>query len=137
MLKAKIRLYPHRQFLVAQTNRYGQKFGVRLYDIAVGHDHIHLALLIPNRSAYNAFIRALTSLNPSRWQTATAQLPYFEPVDAEAHELFVWGRIEHLSMFLRTCEKVRRKFSRKCAGREKAPTQWPLRRKSLLKPWKN
>lgn len=61
VLKAKIRLYPHRQFLAAQTNRYGEKFGVRIYDIAIGPDHIHLALVIHHRDAYKAFVRSLTA----------------------------------------------------------------------------
>ena len=42
------------------TRHYGERFGIRLYDQAVNHDHLHFVLKISGRREYAQFIRALT-----------------------------------------------------------------------------
>jgi REP element-mobilizing transposase RayT len=41
-------------------NQYGKKYGVRLYQIAIVSNHIHLVLRIPHTGAYRNFIRVVT-----------------------------------------------------------------------------
>jgi REP element-mobilizing transposase RayT len=41
-------------------NQYAKKYGVRLYQIAIVSNHIHLVLRIPNAGAYRNFIRVIT-----------------------------------------------------------------------------
>jgi len=38
-----------------------QKYGIRIYDMALNWSHIHALITIPSRQAYLAFIRTLTS----------------------------------------------------------------------------
>jgi len=38
-----------------------QKYGIRIYDLALNWSHIHALITIPSRQAYQAFIRTLTA----------------------------------------------------------------------------
>ncbi len=40
----------------------GQKFGLRIYDLAINWSHIHLLFRIKNRSDYVRFVRSLTAI---------------------------------------------------------------------------
>ena len=53
-------LRKHEALILASARRYGERFGIRLYDQAVNHDHLHFVLKIPGRREYAQFIRALT-----------------------------------------------------------------------------
>ena len=48
--------------LVEQTvNQFAKRFGIRIYELAVHGDHIHLNIFIPTRTAYRRWIRSVTS----------------------------------------------------------------------------
>ena len=42
--------------------RFAKKFGVRIYEQAINSNHIHLLLMITNRSLYRAFIKAVAGM---------------------------------------------------------------------------
>lgn len=54
-------LFKQRKILESELTKLSQRFGLSLYGIAVNFDHVHFIAKIPARSAYNAFIRALTA----------------------------------------------------------------------------
>jgi REP element-mobilizing transposase RayT len=63
VLKAKGKmLYPHRDYLYKQIYAKGEHFGVRVYSVAVNHDHVHFIIRIHNENFYKGFIRALTGV---------------------------------------------------------------------------
>ncbi len=62
VLKSKQNLFRHRALIEAQVKCQSENAKVRLYDLAVAVDHVHLALLIPGRREYRAFVRALTGI---------------------------------------------------------------------------
>ncbi|MGZ6290217.1 MAG: hypothetical protein ACXWQO_18660 [Bdellovibrionota bacterium] len=62
VLKAQRAFSADGTLLLKETRRLAEKFGLRLYDRALGNDHLHLVLTIPGRREYNAFIRSLTGL---------------------------------------------------------------------------
>ncbi len=61
VLKAKQKIYPHRSRIEKELQHWSDKFGLRVYDRAVGPDHVHFVVKIPGRQQYLSFIRALTS----------------------------------------------------------------------------
>ena len=46
--------------LKSLIQKMGQRFGVRIYSMAQNWSHIHLVIRLPNRVAYQRFIRAMT-----------------------------------------------------------------------------
>jgi REP element-mobilizing transposase RayT len=62
VLKAKREFGQGRQAVVQETKRLAAKFGLKIYDLALAKDHLHLVLTIPSRKNYISFIRALTGL---------------------------------------------------------------------------
>ncbi len=48
--------------VLENARRIAEKFRIRIFDHAVGHDHVHLVLKIPHRREYVKFIRALTGV---------------------------------------------------------------------------
>lgn len=55
-------LFSNAAWIEIKARRLAQKFNLKIYALAVNFDHIHLALKIPQRREYTAFIRAFTSL---------------------------------------------------------------------------
>lgn len=62
VLKSGRGLYKHADFIEALVRRQGRKFTVRIYSVAVAHDHVHFVALLPTRELYAGFIRAITGL---------------------------------------------------------------------------
>jgi REP element-mobilizing transposase RayT len=63
VLKAtKKNLYSHRKNIQESSQIIAKKFSVKIYNMAVNHDHVHYILKIADRKSYCAFIRALTSI---------------------------------------------------------------------------
>ena len=62
VLKAKSanQLLRSRITIQKRAEKLAQKFGIKLYAVAVQADHIHVALRISNRRMYSAWIRSLT-----------------------------------------------------------------------------
>jgi len=61
-LKSRCDLFQHAHIIEQKIKTYGDKFSLRIYDIAVSGDHAHFVAMIPGRREYNAFIRSLTAL---------------------------------------------------------------------------
>jgi hypothetical protein len=59
-LKAKKNL--RRTRVMEIIHEQGKKSAIQILDAAPNVDHIHLAILIPSREAYNKFVRAVTGL---------------------------------------------------------------------------
>ena len=53
--------HPANNDLVKILKSDAQKFGVKIYDVAVNWSHIHLLIKLPSREAYNRFVRSVTS----------------------------------------------------------------------------
>lgn len=53
--------------VLKEAQRIAEKFGVKIFDHAVGNDHLHLLITIPGRGEYNAFIRTLSGLLARRF----------------------------------------------------------------------
>lgn len=62
MLKCHRSLWVQRSLVEAETRRLADRFGIRIYSLAVARDHVHLVLLLPDRRSYAAFIRSLTGI---------------------------------------------------------------------------
>ena len=72
--------------VVEQTaNRYAQKFGISIYEVAVQADHIHLSIKIPSRELYRRWIRAITSVMVLKIAKLKWSLPLFTRIGT-------WGR---------------------------------------------
>ena len=68
VLKAKKRvLFANRQKVEALARRQAEKAGLKINDIAIPADHVHLILTFPSRKAYVGFVRALTGLLARYW----------------------------------------------------------------------
>lgn len=86
VLKSKRRvLYARKSWIEREARRLAKKFGVKAYSIAVNFDHIHFALKIPNRQAYNAFVRAFAGILAAKFGKGLWALLPFTRVCA-------WGR---------------------------------------------
>jgi len=62
ILKAKRNLYIDKVFIESEVRCQAKKFGLRVYDLAIAFDHIHILTKIPGRREYKAFIRVLTAI---------------------------------------------------------------------------
>jgi hypothetical protein len=62
VLKSRRSLWRHRPVIEGDVKHLAKKFGLRLYSLAVAHDHAHLLVKVPGRREYHAFIRSLTGL---------------------------------------------------------------------------
>jgi len=62
VLKSGRGLYMNRAFIEGLIRRQGKHFSLRIYSVAVAHDHVHFVALIPAREKYAGFIRAITGL---------------------------------------------------------------------------
>lgn len=62
ILKSGRDIYKHASFIEALIRRQGGRFSVRVYSVAVAHDHVHFVALVPVREKYAGFIRAITGL---------------------------------------------------------------------------
>jgi REP element-mobilizing transposase RayT len=85
ILKAEGNIFDDRSIIISTAASLSNRFGLRIYDLAPGHDHLHLVMKAPSREAYNKFIRALTgviarTLGKNMW----AQAPYTK--------IATWGR---------------------------------------------
>lgn len=85
VLKSKRALYPKRALIERELRRLGEKFSLRLYGIAVAHDHVHFVARIPGRAEYKAFIRALTGILARKLGRGVWALPPFSRIAS-------WGR---------------------------------------------
>ena len=52
----------HREEIRKELLRLSVKFQLRVYDLAVNHDHLHFIARIPGRQAYTAFIRSFSGI---------------------------------------------------------------------------
>jgi hypothetical protein len=85
VLKAGISLGRHEALVTRKVKRLVERFSCRVYDCAVAPDHVHLALLIPGRREYRAFIRSLSGLLARKIQKGLFVLLPFTRVVS-------WGR---------------------------------------------
>jgi REP element-mobilizing transposase RayT len=81
---------------------FAKRSGIRVYRVAVNWDHLHLVIRVPNRSAYNRFIRSFSGTLPK------AVLGFEHPTESFwDHRPFTrivsWGRD-----YRGTCEYVLR-----------------------------
>ena len=60
VLKSGRVLLPWSQVIEKEIGRLGNKFGLRLYRVAIAQDHVHFVARIPGRAEYTAFIRSVT-----------------------------------------------------------------------------
>ncbi|MFN7823802.1 MAG: transposase, partial [Pseudobdellovibrionaceae bacterium] len=58
--KGKYAFSPTDHRLKQLIQKMGYKFGVKIYSVAQNWSHIHVVIKLPNRLAYQKFIRALT-----------------------------------------------------------------------------
>lgn len=68
-----IDLFVNKQIILGKINLYAQKFGIKIYDISVQRDHIHLSVRIQNREQYKKFVRSFTGVlarhfGPGMWK---------------------------------------------------------------------
>ncbi len=54
-------LQHHRSSVVAIVNRFSIRFGIKIYQLAVHADHVHIHVKLNNRILYCRWIRAITS----------------------------------------------------------------------------
>ncbi len=80
--------------VLENARRIAEKFRIRIFDHAVGHDHVHLVLKIPHRREYVKFIRALTGVLARKFGKGFwKELPYTRVAS--------WGRdYSNLSRYL-------------------------------------
>src|SRR5262249_4127046 len=68
VLKSRRRIfYGDRSFIENKVRIFAERFQLKIYSMAVNHDHLHFALLFRFKEDYRKFIRALTGLLASRW----------------------------------------------------------------------
>lgn len=78
-------LYQNKAYFEAQIHKFAARFRLKIYGIAVNHDHIHFIAKIATRELYKSFIRALTGALALRFGKGIwALLPYSRVVE--------WGR---------------------------------------------
>lgn len=53
-------LFKNKELLQVLIQKYGKKFGIKVYGISIQHDHTHFLIRIPSRESYIKFIRSLT-----------------------------------------------------------------------------
>lgn len=95
VLKSRQALKKHKHPINQEIHRLGDRFQIRIDDIAVAHDHIHLVIFIPSRKDYVRFIRSLTGLLARRLGKGLWSLLPFTRVGA-------WGRAyEELKNYLK------------------------------------
>lgn len=58
--KGRYAFSPSDRKITTLIQRMGNKFGVKIYSTAQNWSHIHIVIRLPNRLAYQKFIRALT-----------------------------------------------------------------------------
>ncbi len=51
----------HRSSVEVIVNRFSKRFGIRVYQLAVHTDHVHIHVKLNNRILYCRWIRAITS----------------------------------------------------------------------------
>ena len=54
----------NKQKIETWLQKFARHNGIRLYQRAIAWNHLHLAVLLPNRAAYNKFIRSLSGTLP-------------------------------------------------------------------------
>jgi REP element-mobilizing transposase RayT len=94
-----------------------QKFGVKIYDVAVNWSHIHLLMQLPSRDAYNRFIRSLTSRlvayfeRKSGWNLSGLfdLRPYTR--------ILSWGRQMKTVLNYHTLNKIEAKFGKRARSK--------------------
>jgi hypothetical protein len=62
ILKAKREIFSERKTVLDVVFGQAVKQSIRIYDLAVAKDHLHLVIVIPGRREYRAFIRSVTGL---------------------------------------------------------------------------
>lgn len=75
----------HHQQIQRETRTWAKRFELKLYGLAVNHDHIHLVFRAPSKRSWNAFVRALTGALASRISPKIWALSPFSRV-------LQWGR---------------------------------------------
>lgn len=66
-LASKPILFFNRSLIKGEIRRKAERFGLKVYSVAIPANHIHLILKIPSREAYAAFVRTLTAALARRW----------------------------------------------------------------------
>ena len=62
ILKTRRNLFKESQTVLTTVSPMANKFGVKIYNLAIAFDHAHFLLKFPSRDAYRKFIRAITGL---------------------------------------------------------------------------
>lgn len=89
-----LRLLRRRPIVEKTIREMSDRFDVRIYELGVQADHVHVAIRVPSREIYNRWIRALTSLLCQRVSDLKWRLrPYTK--------LGTWGRgFERLKSYI-------------------------------------
>jgi hypothetical protein len=67
ILKAKREIFSERKTVLDVVFGQAEKQSIRIYDLAVAKDHLHLVIATPGRREYRAFIRSVTGLLARRF----------------------------------------------------------------------
>jgi REP element-mobilizing transposase RayT len=62
VLKSGKMILPSSRLIEKEIQRLAQRFGLRIYRIAIARDHVHFLARLPGRREYVAFIRSLTGI---------------------------------------------------------------------------
>jgi putative transposase len=55
-------LLPHSVIVVAVVRKYSEKFGVKIFELGLETDHIHIEAQIPSRELYTRWIRTVPAM---------------------------------------------------------------------------
>jgi REP element-mobilizing transposase RayT len=81
----------NRKLIISTINTYAQRFGVKVYEIGLARDHIHLGMRVNSRESYNHFVRSLTGVLSKALKIKWLLRPYTKVIQ--------WGR--HLQRVLK------------------------------------
>jgi REP element-mobilizing transposase RayT len=85
VLKAGENIFENRSVIITTAANLSHRFGVKIYDLAPAHDHLHLVIKIRSREKFAKYLRAVTSVVARTLGTKIwAQSPYTKVAS--------WGR---------------------------------------------
>ena len=95
VLKSKKNLSTNRKLVESKIQHLSGRFSIRVYDLAVSQDHVHLSLKIPRRNEYVNFLRALTGVLARLLGSKLWKLP-------PSTRVISWGRdFQYLKKYFR------------------------------------
>lgn len=83
-VNSKTSLLVHLGWVEFYLQKFGQRFGVKIYRKATVSNHIHLLLKFPNRECYIKFVRAFTGALSKKFEVEWSCRPF--------SRIVTWGR---------------------------------------------